>query len=628
MLKNFLKTTLRVLYRNKGFTAINILGLAIGIACCIFIALYINHEVSFDRFHKNSHSIYRLTVSFIRNNVLEEKIAITSPKMGEDIMDAIPEVEKILRIGNTSGEFKYENKTVSAGQLFYADSSLWQFLDFPLIHGNPKTALSEPFSIVLSESKAFTFFGSKNPIGQIIYKNGVTPYTVTGVIQDCPTNTRMKYNGFVSFKTLYNIETGIMTEWDGNFSFTTLLLLNPGSNPEEVSRKINTLADDGINKKMAPYNSRFEMGIQPLRDIHLYTDLNYDKPGVSKILYIVSAIALFLLFIAGFNFVNLTTARSTRRAKEVGMRMTVGASKGLIRWQFIGESIILAGVSALLSLLLVEMLMPWYNNLLGLSLSLYNKESAIIGLSIPFFVVLFGLLAGLYPAFFLSSFKPIRVLKADFGGVKSKPIIRNALVTIQFTVSSVLIIATSILFMQLDHLKNKELGLNTNNLLVAPVNGDKMWQRAEIIKEALKEIPEVEDVAISTDVPGNGFTQNGYKVEGVEDHIMIRALGIDYDYINIIGARIKHGRNLSQLFPSDENAVLVNETLVKKVGWTDPIGKKIVREKEFTVVGVVEDFHYMSLHTEIEPLVMFLPFDYFFMWSPRVHIRIKEGMLG
>lgn len=626
MIKNFIITTLRVLFRNKGFTAINILGLSIGFASCIFIALYINHEVSFDRFHKNSDRIYRLTFSFSLHNEVKERMGITAPKTGEDLLNGIPEVEKILRLGFTGGDFKYGDRQITIENLFHADTTLWDFLDFKLLMGNAHTALKEPFTIVLSETTAKSIFGNENPIGKVILKDGSKPYTVTGVVQDCPTNTRINYNGFVSFSTLDNITTGTMTEWDGNLSFYTLLMLTPGANPNEVVVKGNAIADDVVNPKMAEIGARFDIGLQPIREIHLYNDLNYDKPGVAKILYIVSAIALLILFIAGFNFVNLTTARSTRRAKEVGLRMTVGASKSIVRGQFIGESLILAIISTLISLIIVELLMPSYNNLLGLDLSLYNNHGARVGFSLPFFTILFGLIAGLYPAFFLSSFKPIRVLKADFGGVKSKPIIRNILVTIQFIISSMLIITTAVVYLQINFLKSKPLGLNTKNLIVARANGDNIWQRVDALKNTLNSIPEVKGASISTSSLGSGISQNGYRVEGLKDPLMISALGIDYDFLEVIGARLVDGRNLSEQFPSDERGVIVNETLVKLAGWDDPIGKKIVREKEFIVVGVVEDFHYKSLHSGIEPIIMFLPFHYFLWGAPVVNIRLNENM--
>jgi putative ABC transport system permease protein len=630
MLKNFLKTTLRVLYQNKGFTAINILGLAIGIACCIFIALYINHEVSFDRFHKNSKQIYQLTVGVERNGEMLEYSPVTTPKMGEDLLEYIPEVEKILRFGFGGGNFKVNDKLVSSGTLLFADSTLWDFFDFKLKLGDAQKALKDPFSLVVSESLAQSFFGNDEPLGKVVLLDGKVPYTITGVVEDCPTNTRIKYKGFISFSTLYQMKRGTMTEWDGNFSFRTLMLLSKDADINEVVRKSNDFADQGINQKLAQANVKFIMGLQALRDLHLYNTLMYEKPGVAKTLYLLSAIALFILFIAGFNFVNLTTARSTRRAKEVGMRMTVGASKGLIRIQFIGESIILGIVSALISLLVVELLIPSFNNLLGLNLSLYHSNAVVVSITIPIFIIVFGFIAGLYPAYFLSSFKPIRVLKTDFGGVRSKASIRNILVTIQFVVSSLLIIATSIVYLQLNYIKTKNLGFNAENLLVAGVMGENKWQRADRLIEEIKKLPEVDVVDVSNQIPGYTFTQNGYRVEGVEDNVMIRTLAASHTYLQSIGATFKNGRSLSKEFTTDEYGAVVNESLVKIAGWDDPIGKKITRggEKEFTVVGVVKDFHFRSLHESIEPLIVFLPFDYHStFWNPNIHIRFKEGMV-
>lgn len=628
MLKNILKTTIRVLYRNKGFTAINILGLAIGFACCIFIALYINHELSFDRFHPKAKQQYLLTVGSERNGELNDFMAITTPKMGEDLLEYIPEVEKVLRICGGGGNFQVGDKLVSSGSLLYADTTLWDFCAFKLLQGNPREALREPFSLVISETLAHSFFGTDDALGKVVLLDGSKPYTIRGIVKDQPTNTRWKYNGFISFSTLYNIETGIMTEWDGNFSFYTLMMLSKGANIDEVARKANGFANQGINKKLAQYNVKYIMGLQSLWDMHLHSTLMYEKPGVAKTLYLLSAIALFILFIAGFNFVNLTTARSTRRAKEVGIRMTVGASKTVVRLQFIGESVLLGIISALIALLLVEMLMPWFNNLLGLQLSLYKSEALSVSLSIPLFILFFGFLAGLYPAYFLSSFKPIRVLKASFGGVKSKATIRNVLVTLQFVVSSLLVISTAIVFLQLKYIKSKDLGFNSDNLLVAGVMGNNNWERARLLMDEIRKLPEVDMVDVSNQIPGHNFTQNGYEVEGVKDNLLIRTLAASHTYLQSIGATFVQGRCLSEDFSTDEEGAIVNEALVRLAGWDNAIGKKIIREKEFKVVGVVKDFHFRSLYEEVEPLIVFLPFDYHArMWHPKVHIRFKEGFV-
>jgi putative ABC transport system permease protein len=616
------------LSRNKGFTIINLLGLTIGLASCILIALYVNHEIGVDRFHKNSRSVYRLYIDDYRANVFNGRFAITSPKMGEDIRDAIPEVKQILRIGGLGGDLKYIEKSIPSGQLLYADSTLWDFFDFPLVSGNPKQALADPFTIVLSQKLAESLFGSEDPMGKSITLNGNTSLTVTGVVVDRPSNTRFDYTGFVSFSTLYRVKGGTMTAWDGNFSFRTFLMLANNNSINLVTGKINEIADEAINKKYAQFNLKYVMGLQNIRDVHLFTDMKYEKPGVAKVLYVVSGIALIILFIAGFNFVNLTTARSTRRAKEVGLRMAVGSSRFGIRSQFLGESVLLSFISGLISLIVVELLMPWYNNFLGINLNLYSPQAIHILVLLPFFIILFGLVAGIYPAYFLSSFNPIRVIKSDFAGVRTKPVIRNILVTAQFVISSLLIIVTIVTIEQLHFLKSKDLGINTTNLVVTSVKGDDMWARAQRLKQAIVSFPEVESVGIATDVPGTDFTQNGFKAEGVDDPVMIRSLGVDYDFLNTLGSTIIDGRNLSDQFGTDSTAVVINEALVRKLGWENPIGKKLKREKDFVVVGVVKDFHYKSLHSEIEPLVMFLTFDYYYRSWPHLHVRFKDGLTG
>lgn len=623
MVKNYIITALRNLSRNKGYTAINIVGLAFGLACCILITLYIGHQWSFDKFHVNAERIYRLNLREFEDGN-EHNSPITSPAMGTDIKKNFPEVEYITRIGQFGGDFSYNNKITTDYNLIIADSSFLDIFSFKLIKGNKKTALLEPFSIVLTESLSKKIFGNEDPIGKtLIRNNSKEVYRVTGIVENAPNNSTIQFSGLISFQTLYNLKTGTLTEWDGNFSYETFLLIKAGVDIDDLSRKIIELADRIINPKLKQFNYRLEPTLQPIQEIHLFSDFDGES-GMASTLYIFTAIALFILFIAGFNFVNLSTAQSSKRAKEVGVRMISGSTKNQIRFQYLGETIILCLIAGLLSLLLVELLMPIYNNILGVELSLYQSRFWWLQIGIPFFIIIYGILAGLYPAFYVTSLKPIHIIKSDIGSKSGKSFLRNILVSIQFMVSTILIICTIILFLQLQYLQNKNIGIDTNNLLVIGFNGSNPWKRVERLSNELNDIPEIESVSYATEPTGEGFTMNGYMVEGIKNPVMIKALGVSKGYINNLGIKITQGRNFSDNLSTDSTSVLINETLVKQVGWTDPIGKKIIREKEFHVIGVIKDFHYTSMHSAIKPLIMFLPFkqirDY---WHPYIHIRVK-----
>jgi putative ABC transport system permease protein len=626
MIKHYFTTAIRNLMRNKGFATINVFGLATGLAVCILISMYVGYEYSYDRFHAKKDRIYRLGVSTTRPDGTE-RTPISAPAMGADIKRRLPEVEAITRFMEIYTDMRYNDKTITSGMLLTADSALFDIFSFKLTSGNSKTALKEPFSIVLSQSLAHKLFGGESPIGKAIQcSSNSYSLHVTGVVEDAPGNSTISYQAFVSFQTLYHLKTGTLTEWDGNFSFTTYLLVKENCDVALLTQKINAMADEIINPKLSRFNVKLELFLQPLGDIHLYSNLQYEQPGVAKKLYLFIAISLFILFIAGFNFINLSTALGSKRTKEIGMRMVVGSSKTKIRLQQIGETMIVCTISCLLALLLVEMAMPLYNNITGLQLSLYQPRFGWIRYAIPPFIITFSVLAGFYPAYYLTSYNPIAALKSDTGVRNGKSVVRNTLVTIQFAISTVLIICTMIIFMQIGHMQKKEMGIDIKNLLVLTVNGTNPWHRADILIDEFAKLPEVESTSFATEVSGNTFTQNGYRVEGVADPVMIRALGVSHGYIKNMGIKLVEGRGFATEFPSDSEAVVVNETFVKQVGWTSAIGKTITREKKFRVIGVIKDFHFRSLHKEVEPLIMFLPFDDIrYYWNPVIHIRLREG---
>lgn len=628
MLKHFLIVSWRNIVKNKGLSLINIIGLAVGITTCMFIALYINFETSFDNFHENGNRIYRLLLEMKRTNSTTVGVH-SSPVMAEDIARVVPEVDAATRMTFAMGDLVVGNNTVPSGMLAIADSSIFSIFSFSLTDGDKESALSKPFSIVLTQSLSKMLFGNKSPIGEVLSLHAKT-YTITGIIEDLPQNTMLNFNGLISFSSLYHDQSqGVMNAWDGNFSYYTYIMLKPDADCKEAEVKMNKLADEKVNPKFAAFDANLKFKLQPLRDVRLFNNTTYEPQGTAMRTYAFGAVAIFILFIAGFNFVNLTTALGSKRAKEVGLKKTVGCSKRQIRIHFLMEAVFTLLVALMISLLLVELLLPHFNSLLGLRLSLYASDSIWIIYSLPLFVVVFSLLAGAYPAIFLSNYQPLNAIKSQNGQRNGKRIVRNTLVVIQFVASSLLIIATATIYLQLEYIKNSDKGIDIEGVVTARIKTTNSWNDAELLKRELEKLPEVERIGLSDALIGSNFTQNGYSLEGVADQVLARAIGVDYDYILTMGMQMKAGRNFSRDFSTDSCAIIVNETLVRIAGWDNPIGKKINREKDFTVIGVVKDYNYTTLHKAIEPVVMFLPFGLAKrMFEPFISIKLNPSKLA
>ncbi|MFQ5638927.1 MAG: ABC transporter permease [bacterium] len=603
MLKNYFKIAIRNLLKYKTYTLINITGLSVGIAATILILFYIQFEFSYDKFHENADHIYRVSIVRLMEGKMPEDSPVFTPPIGPAMARDFPEVENFVRFTvNKTAYFSLENKqSIKVSGIRYADSTLFDVLSFQLIVGNPKTALVEPYSIVLTEKTAARIFGSDDPMGRIVKLDNADEYKITGIIKEPPANSHIQFNTLISFVTLYKDPHNYM-DWNGGNQYYAYVKLTPDTAPEKVEAKFPDFMWGYINEMLANYGIKYEPYLQPLKDIHLYHD-EYSDTGLTNI-YIFSAIALLILLIACINFVNLTTARATKRAMEVGVRKVLGANKQNLIRQFLGESMLLTLVAFSVALLLVELFFPSYQALL-------NKEFKVSGLinmadfwGVLLAVFVVGIIAGSYPALYLSSFQAVKTLKGEVRSGANKERSRNILVVLQFAISITLIICTMLINRQLHFVKDKELGFNKEQIVVIPLISDEIKLKSETLKQELSNLPGILNVTASSEVPYAGFTSNGYIPEGFKNPIMIHVVDVDERFLETFDIDMVSGRNFSKEFSTDKTAYLVNETLARSLDWDDPIGKTITRNGDHKVIGVVKDFHYATMHSEIKPLIL------------------------
>ncbi|MGN6541370.1 MAG: ABC transporter permease, partial [Ginsengibacter sp.] len=492
MFKNYFKIAFRNLWKNKVFSFINLMGLTVGMTACFLIFLYVKFELSYDAFNTKADRIYRL-VTDLKTPSDNLHIGVTSWAFAPKIKSELPEVQSFTRVSHgsfliTKGDVKFqEDKTL------FADSSLFHVFDFKLLKGNPHTALKDPYSIVLSETYAKKYFGNQNPLGQtLLFSGDHIPATVTGVMKDIPNNSQIKTDLFVSMSTLtQKINKGIDDQW-GNFGATSFLLLKPGTNSIGLEKKFPSLLRNWIGTDMDKAQMHYTLSLEPLRDVYLYSDRDGSKTGNIRNVYIFSIIAVFILLIACFNFINLTTARASERAKEVGIRKVVGASKSQLARQFIGESVLLCLMAFVLVIGLSVLLLPSFNHLSEkiISHGIFSNFNYLILLF--FASVCIGLIAGFYPALVLSSFKPIVVLKGRFSTGTKGILLRKGLVVAQFCISIALIIGTIIVYSQIKFMRSQDLGFNKDQMIILDSNGD---SARFAFKQSLLSIPNVKSVS-------------------------------------------------------------------------------------------------------------------------------------
>jgi len=615
MVRNNIKYFFRNLLRNPVFSLINILSLTIGIACSILIILYIRYELSFDNFHQQESQVYRVAMR-MKTQENEDVTANTTAAVGPTMVQDFSGVEKTVRLRTPQdGYFNTEDKNLYESGIIYADSTFFEVFSYKLLVGDPKEVLTRPYSLVISEETAKKLFGNVNPVGQSVKLNNKEDLIITGVVARPPSNSHIQFSNLISFTTLYE-DSRLHMDWDGGWQYYTYIKLLEEYPIEDLKSKMDDFMHKYINKKLEQYGASLNPVFQPLKSIYLHSNLSGEigPIGNPSNIYIFSSISIFILIIACINFMNLTTALSTRRAKEVGIRKVIGARRIILIRQFLGESILLSFIGLIFALIVIVIILPYFNNLIGKDLQIYQLSNWQIIIGFPLILLFVGIMAGSYPALYLSAFKPISIIQGILISGKGKSHIRNILVLLQFIISIGLIICTSSIYNQLNYIKKKDLGFDNNNILLVPLVGDEVKEKFEIILTEFKALPGIINASVASDYPGHGFTSNGYIPEGQEKPIMINVIDVDYDFLNTMGLEISKGRNFSGKYVTDRNAYLVNETLVKKMNWEDPIGKKIARGGDHEIIGVVKDFHFATLYEEIAPLIFtmkpYMGFDY------------------
>jgi len=647
MLKNYFKTALRNLFRQRGYSLINITGLAIGMACCLLILMFINDELSYDNYSEYADRIHRITLK-LKFGGRDFHAAVACAPMAKTLVNDYPEVEEAVRFRRRGSYIlKYGENSFKERRFIFSDPTFFKVFGIPLLKGNPETALKDPNALVLSKKTAEKYFGQEDPIGKIVKVNNKDDYKITGVFDQIPGNTHFHFDVIASLESL---EESREPMW-WSYNFNTYLVLSPQVDPKSLEAKfpefikkymapqLEKLIGQSYDKMIASGNLMMEFSLQPLQRIHLHSDLDAELEPNSdiKYVYIFSAIAFFILVIASINFMNLSTARSAGRAREVGIRKVVGSQRSQLVLQFLSESMILSIISMILALVLVKLALPSFNNLSGKALPFSNFNHGEMILAVIVVTFLTGILAGLYPAFFISTFQPIKVLKGQLkSGVKSGWL-RSGLVVFQFTASIILIIGTLVVISQLKYIQNKKLGFNKEHVLILD-NAYLLDKQAEIFKNEMLAHSQIKSAAISSYLPVPSNRNNSVVFpEGQvanKNSTTLENWAVDYDYIKTLGMKVIKGRDFSREFSTDKTAVIINQQTARQFGWEEPLGKHLSRVTSdqgdmtsYTVIGVVEDFHFDSLRNAIGPLIMFLGENNGLM-SFRINTRDISGTIA
>ena len=601
MFSNYFKIAYRNLLRYKGYSMLSILGLSVGIAATILILLYVRFESGYDHFHANGDRIYRASFTMLKEGVNQGTSPQFVPPFGPAAKADIPEVQNYVRLSSPRVAYAtMGGKSVKLNRIRYADSSFFDVFSFQLEAGNPARVLVNPYSIVLARSTAERIFGNENPVGRVLKLNGKDDYTVTGVAADPPPNSTIQFSALISFSTLYQ-DPNLFLGWNGGNQYVPYLLLTPQANPQSVEQQCQAVLWRNINQQYATVGLKIVAALQPMEDIHLWHDPASDTLRTN--LTIFTIIAIFILTIACVNFVNLTTARAVRRAKEVGVRKSFGAERGDLIRQFLGEALLVSLVSCLFAIVIAALAMPWYRQFVGLAIpSVLTFDPAEVGMFL-LLVLVVGMLAGGYPALSLSRFEVIRTLKGAVGG-SSKSRIRDVLVTLQFTISIGLIVCTLFVNRQLDFMQDKDLGFHKDGMMVLSLRDQATRDRVDVLRQELSGLRGVTGVTASSEVPSAGFTSNGYIPEGRKSPMFIHVVDIDDQFLSTYGLTLVRGEGFSREKQSTSSGYIINQSLASTLGWTDPVGKHIARNGDHAIIGVVKDFHYASLREAIEPLIM------------------------
>jgi ABC-type antimicrobial peptide transport system permease subunit len=606
MFKNYLKIALRGILKHKAYSFINISGLAIGMASSILILLWVRHELSYDRWHKHAEQIYRITMSSG-----DFKAAVAPAALTPGFQSVMPVIKNTVRLSGprtvllSVGDRKFEEN-----RIFYADSTFLNVFSFPLVQGDARTALQRPDGILITRDMATKYFGTENPIGKLIRKDNNSDAVVTGVLANIPSNSHLQFDFIIPLSApeqRHDLETSLWNNFiyydyvqlDNHFLASPAAIAGLEHQMDEVFKQHNQ-------------DIKIDIHLQPLTQIHLHSDLQIDLSGHGNIQYvnIFFIVALFILVVACINFMNLATARSARRAKEVGLRKVVGAVRGQLIGQFLGESLLISFFSLLIAILLVWLALPSFNELAGktLTVNLWDGRLLMVLLGIS---VATGLISGSYPALFLSGFQPVKVLKGNLRGLGGNRLFRNALVVVQFVVSIVLLIGTAVIYNQLRYIRNRNLGYEKENLLYMTMKGE-MGNKRQALYNALVQDPATSQFTVTSDLPTNlfsGYVDVLWPGKDPRAQIIFNSMDVSESFIDIFKMKMLSGRAFSKAFKTDSTGYIVNETAARTMGMTSSsaVGQQITfRGAKGTIVGVVADFNFKPIQRTIEPLVLLL----------------------
>lgn len=612
MLKNYFMVAIRHLKRQPGYAALNILGLTIGIASALLIVLYLNQELSYDKHNVNADNIYRIG-SDITEPDDNFRWASTQAPLGRTVATEFQEVDQYTRFARAGNmRMGYGEEDYFAESAYLADSTIFNVFTFNFLQGDIESALDAPNSIVLSKSLADRVFKGENPLDQILETDGYS-LKVTGVFEDMPTTSHIVADALASFSTVQNYYNS--QSW-GGFSLYTYVLLNENADPELVEQRLNDeIITDYVATIFDQFNIKIKYELWNIQDIHLHSDFEGEPTALGNVdyIYIFLVVAIFLVLIACINYMNLATARSMRRSLEVGIRKVMGAVRGSLIRQFIVESIIIALSAMIISLIILLIVVPVLNNQLGTNLLISDLFSGKVLVALIGILVITGILSGSYPAFYLSGFSPIKAIKGGGGKRTGNVWLRRILVGLQFAVSIFMLIGTMIIYQQMQYVQNADMGFDREQVVRVTIPRN-LRDRWPAFQNKLLENPVITKASTSNNIPGNGVGKNLMDVEtneGVMDSYGVDWYGIDYDFVDVLGLEMVEGRNFSREFLTDTaSAVLVNEAMVARLGWDNPIGKRFQFDQDSTVfhkvIGVVKNFHQQSLYNPIQPL-MFYP---------------------
>jgi putative ABC transport system permease protein len=606
MLRNYIKIAIRNLLRHKAFSFINIAGLSIGMACSVLILLWVSDELSYDKFHNDSRSLFRITANLSDINI---RAAVTSAPLAIAIKNEIPQIESTVRTTGISTELlQVEEKMFEERRVLFADSNFLQFFTFPLVAGNPATALQKPESILITEAMAKKYFGEANALGKTIRRNHKIDFTVTGILANVPENSHLKFDFVIPIAIIGRDNDDFKNNiWD-NFNYSTYVKVHKSALAPVELKKL----EDRFLKIYKAHEPRLKVGfeLQPITRIHLHSEFIADVPGHGNIqyVYIFIVVAVFILVVACINFMNLATARSARRAKEVGLRKVAGALRFQLIRQFLAESSFIAILALALAIIIVATVLPAFNDLAEKNLRLnINNTKIVIGLlSIT---IVTGLLAGSYPALFLSGFAPVKVLKGSLRSGAASSLFRNVMVVTQFSVSIILLVGTAIIYSQLKFIQSKNLGFDKENLIYAPMTGE-LWNKYQVLKNSLEQNQLTSKYTVVSDLPtniSNGTVNVKWEGKDPDTQPLFPHIAVDENFIDVFGITLLSGRGFSKEFRADTSNYVLNEKALSVMGMdvSTAVGQKLsLWDKQGTIIGVVKDFNFKPIQKSIEPLIL------------------------